>query len=212
MEQRPEHEQDVILVRNILVDDDFYDEEENYSYADKFQVRWNGTPFSIKAGGERLFPRYIAKHFAKHLADRVLTLQAQRGSYEPRLNSATERPKILQQILVGVHEYYGDEPEYDEGKAAAEKVEQINAVSIGKIPDPMVGNLRPDPKPTSEILEEAKNNPDPITEEEKQKEELTGKRTATKEQLLLECARLDIPVTGKESRPELLSKLKAFTG
>lgn len=214
IEGRKPHQEDMMVVHNILVDDDFFDEENNYSHKDKFQVRWNGTPWSIRAGEQRVLPRYIANHFAKHLADRKLTHEAELEKREPRLNSATERPRILNQIILGVYEYYGDDPR-SEDERVQEKVEEVNnAIGLGTIPDPTLGVLRPDPKPASEILENAKNTPDPVpTPVEEDKENASQeKKYRSKEQLLMECTNLDIDVTGNETRAELEKKIAEFVG
>lgn len=58
----------------------------------------NAAPFIIEAGKTRMFPRYIAEHYAKHLADHMLTAK------EIDINHKVERPKLLTEIIRGIRE------------------------------------------------------------------------------------------------------------
>lgn len=63
---------DLVVVRNILIDDATIDPEYQGSRADYFEVRYDGEPLRIPPGETRVLPRYLAEHFAKHLADYIL--------------------------------------------------------------------------------------------------------------------------------------------
>ena len=97
---------DVVPVTRIVVDQEtgqrstIYDQQvEEYRHADYFQCKYSGKPFRVRPGETRLMPRFIAEdHFAKHLADHILT---KRGK---PTNSASERPKVLAEIIIGVQE------------------------------------------------------------------------------------------------------------
>ena len=64
--------EDLYVVCNILTDDEGTDSS-GYSYADYFEVKWDGKQTSIKPGETAILPEYLANHFAKHLIDYLLT-------------------------------------------------------------------------------------------------------------------------------------------
>lgn len=61
------------VICNILVDDTTDDLVYGQSYADYFQVNWNGAPFRLAPGESAIVPRYLADHFATHMIDYLMT-------------------------------------------------------------------------------------------------------------------------------------------
>ena len=80
----------------------------------------NAAPFIVEAGKTRMFPRYIAEHFAKHLANHILTAK------EIDINHKVERPKLLTEIIRGTRESFG-------GPAQPEVVE-IDTTPLKEVP------------------------------------------------------------------------------
>lgn len=60
----------------------------------------NNAPIVIEAGKTRMFPRYMADHYARHLADHILTAR------KLNTNHKAERPKILAEIYRGMKESF----------------------------------------------------------------------------------------------------------
>ena len=155
---------DVLPVTRVVIDSEtgqrstIYDQVvEEFNHAEYFQVKFSGKPFRVFPGKTRLMPRFIAEdHFAKHLADHILT---KRGK---PINSATERPRVLKEIIVGVQEYYLQDEVLDEGGAAASQVETLNAqeearaINMGVIPPQAVGILKEEGPSLDDILKTAK--------------------------------------------------------
>ena len=83
-----------MVVCNILVDDLTRDPEYQGSRADYFEVRYDGEPLRIPPGETRVLPRYLAEHFAKHLADYILTRNGQ------MVHDELLRAPLLSQIIL----------------------------------------------------------------------------------------------------------------
>lgn len=64
----------------------------------------NAAPIIIEAGKTRMFPRYLADHFADNLADHMLTAR------ELNTDNPVERPKLLAEIYRGVKESFAGAP------------------------------------------------------------------------------------------------------
>ena len=155
---------DVLPVTRSLVDPEtgqrstIYDQVvEEYNHKDYFQCKFSGKPFRIKPGETRRMPRFIAEdHFAKHLADHILT---KRGK---PINSSSERPRVLKEIIIGVDEYYLQDDVLDEGTAAQSQVDALNpqeearAINMGIIPPQAVGILKDEGPSLDDILKNAK--------------------------------------------------------
>mgnify|MGYP001585984974 FL=1 len=155
---------DVLPVTRRLVDPEtgqastIYDQVvEEYNHKDYFQCKFSGKPFRIKPGETRRMPRFIAEdHFAKHLADHILQKR------NKPINSSTERPRVLKEIIIGVDEYYLQDDVLDEGSAAQSQVDKLNpieeakAINMGIIPPDAVGKLVPEGPSLDDILKNAK--------------------------------------------------------
>lgn len=130
------HQEDTLIVRNILVGDDtevqdvipyanakpgidpnsgaqhFVNQietdvyEHSWSTKDFFEVRWDGRPHRIKPGETRRMPRYLADHFAKILIDFILTQREEKEKLTGLLKNRQERAKLYKQIIIGVDSYY----------------------------------------------------------------------------------------------------------
>lgn len=164
-----------------------------------FEIRWNGRTHRIMAGEKRALPRYLAEHFANKLADQILGMQDPKGTLG-YVNSSTRRPELIDQILIEVVSWHNDADLPDNANdAAIERAKQYNdasAIDNGQIPSNRYGNLRPEKTPVQAGQSEApKADEDPF-----------GKRT--KEQLLKEAVDLGLDVTGKETKAEIIDKIK----
>lgn len=258
--------EDIILVKNIDVDCNdittdvvrtsrkifnpetgatstvFEDQVEEWSHKDYFQVRWSGHPHRIKPGETRRMPRYIADHFAKYLADHILAKREKAEKRTGLVQSIVERPKVLAQILLKVDEYYLRDSFSDEGARAVAEVEALNpaeevsAISVGVVPPPAVGVLKPEPPSLDEVMKKAGEE---ASESLPEATKITGspaahikgstqKKTATtagssktslfdkdkplpsKTELLRTAYEMGLDVTGDETQEQLAAMLKGF--
>lgn len=155
---------------------------EHWNHKDGFLVRWGKQPFSIKPGKTRVMPRYLANHYANHLSDHIFNKMVLRGEVKEG-SRKFEKEKLINKIIIGVYEYHLQQPTLTEAEQAVKIVENLN-------------------KPESVV------NNEEIPTTKKQKKE---KKELTKEKLIESCEKLDIKLTGKESKAELKSKIKEFT-
>jgi len=225
-----EHSQDIILVRNIDVNcqevtystigrtvkrvdedtkaeyTDYLTVPEEYNHSEYFMVKWGGQPMKIAPGQTKLLPRYIAEHYAKHLADHVLGLREIAEKRVGLIQSPVERPKTLKEILVSVQTWFNDMGEVDEGLKIAEEVEKLNEgvnlseTDMGLVRNPTVGRLVQESKPLDEILAEA----------EKVDEGEVKAGEPTRAQLIEELHKMGEIVTGKETKAILQQKLRGY--
>lgn len=198
-----------------------YDEVFEYNHADYFIVRYASEAFAIRPGETRRMPRYLAEHYAKHLVNHILE---KRGI---ALTHAIIRPKTLAEILVGVDTYFYGDIAITEGMKTLQEFNTLNDPSettgfhhnsinlatenAGIIADPIMGELKPEPKPLEEILKEADNLDEQITEESAQSLHLKPDTIRpTKATLIKELNQYGEELTGKESVMQLLNKLKKY--
>lgn len=106
-----------------------------------FTVHWGKNPITLQPGEQATLHRFIAQHFAKHLADKILLQKeadhkakymAQPGAsakdYQPKnyLNSRTERPKVVATIITGVYRYFTAQGSaYDPNAAEQARIQQM---------------------------------------------------------------------------------------
>jgi hypothetical protein len=76
-------ELDTIIVKNPLKED--------------FNVRFNGEPYTVKAGEEKTFPSFLAFHFAKHLSDKILSKEVEK--IKKAKSDNPYRPEVGQLLL-----------------------------------------------------------------------------------------------------------------
>lgn len=197
---------DIVRVRRTEVDEETgrrstYEEEvpEEWSHKDYFQVRWSNVPHRIKPGETRRMPRYIAEHYAKHLADHILQKMEKETGRTNLVRNPVERPKVMSKIIVGVDEYFIQGEASDEGERVAEEVEELNrrAVDLGKVDDPMMADKVDDP--VDDIIKQVESD-----------EKATDDKLPPRSELMKECAKLGIKFDIKETSQELADKIKAF--
>lgn len=213
-----ESKQDTLIVRNIDLNCHEIDSEYGYDHSEYFMVKYDGQPFKIRPGETRKMPRYVAEHFAKHLANHVLIKEeeASGGSKRGLMTSATRRPQVLKEILVGVDSWYNDDESFQsEGEKAAEIDQELNpeekAMDLGVVDDPMMGKLTPDVKPIEEIIKASGVEDDQVVETSELPEKPTiddRLNRMTKNELIRECDKLGETVTGRETNAELITLIK----
>lgn len=246
-----EHELDVLLVRNIDVgcDDkstdivkitrrvkdpesgveltEYAEVADEFQHSEYFQVKWGGAPIRVAPGQTRKMNRFVAEHYAKHLADHIL---AKREIDEKRvglINHAVERPKVLEQIIIGVDSQFNDLGMVDEGTQALQQFESLNRSVVaaemgmstggsydlpGEVDAGVVSRDHFKPgkeiKSTEEILEIAAG------QEDGDVSTTTDERFAdkTRGQLFKEIRQMDptYNFTGKENKDQLIGVLQRF--
>lgn len=216
--------QDILLVCNIDVGCEEYDTDYGHSHSEFFQVNYGGRPFRITPGQTRRMPRYLADHFAKHLANHVLMRQEQETGRRGMMQSPIERPRTLGRILVGVDEWYNEAPSLDDGARAEKQVDTLNRIEdtervmdLGEMPNQTLGVLKQEGPPLDEIIKNAglasKDSDAPVDMPPEDKTTSLfdkDKPLPNKEALLKACYDQNIEVTGKESQEQLASKLRSF--
>lgn len=144
------HQNDILLVRNIDLDcpevtqdmipgshrerdDDTgaeYTRYDNYPYEfqhkDYFAVRWASREHKIAPGETKLLPRFLAEHYAKHLANHILEKRERAEGRIGLQTNAIERPKVLNQIILKTVQRFEDDDEQDEGLLALRQAEELN--------------------------------------------------------------------------------------
>ena len=125
--------QDLIEIANIDISCDLPDPDVHPQGIDSFVVAFDRVPHSINAGETRIFPRYLADHIAKHMADHILTKSK-------KLVRDATRPKILEEIYRGVKESYSAPKLETQGEIVAKQVQEanvppppVNSVSSGEL-------------------------------------------------------------------------------
>lgn len=93
----------------------------HFNHATGFQVRWSGQPFTILPGQSRVWPRYLAEHFAYHLCNHMLDKLGPNHRTNP-----LERPAMLKRIIIKEEPEFGVEPD-SVGAATLKQVEKMNA-------------------------------------------------------------------------------------
>lgn len=241
-----EHEQDIMLVRNIDVDcedtsvdivkttrrirdsetgaeiTEYLELTDECDHSKYFQVKWGGQRFRIAPGQTRRMPRFIAEHFTKHLADHILGKREIEEKRVGLINHPIERPKIIEEILLGVDEPFNALGEIDDALEAFNQVEELNskvAAEVGynthgvkshELPGEVNAGLvsrdhfKPgeEIKSTEEILGQVQEDPKD-----------TPEVTKTRAELIREIRQLDpiYKLKGTENKGQLLSILGRFS-
>lgn len=126
--------------------------EGEFDHSEYFEVRYNGQPFRIEPGETKVFPRYIAEHYAKHLADHILQKKEETENRQGLVQSKIERPKVLDQILE-VRQWFLEGQKVEQSPLSAD-TPGILTQDLGNIPNYALGDLKPEPKTAEEILNE----------------------------------------------------------
>lgn len=118
--------------------------------AEDFTVRFNGEPYTLKAGAQVHYPRFLALHIARHISDKLLSdkkeaLRKKHGKDNPYVPQAStlfnhdnpSRRIALYQILrdtelvqeavtkSNLKGFVGEMAEYDEYIASQQKATKI---------------------------------------------------------------------------------------
>lgn len=141
-----------------------------FNHGDYFQCLWDLRPFRIEPGKTRLMPRYIAEHYAKHLANHMLGKEERQSGRQGLIQSNVARPRMLARIMKRVVEYYqqgelltpGEQAEAD--FARLNPKEEARAVPLGTVPPTAVGVLAPEPPSLDQIMKEAGSGSEEPTE------------------------------------------------
>ena len=116
MPKQPDpHPGDILIVRNIDVD--CSQEDEGFNHKDCFRVNWGGKPYSITPGESKRFPRFLAEHYAKHLANHI---------YDISEDKSRSRQEIIDESIVKVDEWYNADPLKDENEEVSDWIETLN--------------------------------------------------------------------------------------
>ena len=210
---------DIVKVSNRIVDDEgnvstqIYDKHEEWGHADFFQVKFDGKPYRIAPGKVALLPRFVAEHFAKHLADHLLQKKEDDSGRRGLVQSPIERPKVILQILREVNSEIGTMPEPAQEtlpELEPEVVDNDPVEDAGVIPNTAIGTLVPEPPTLDELLEtagETQPEPDAVPVEQTSISD-PEKPEPTRKQLIELCHQQNIDITGKENKSQLIEKLK----
>lgn len=244
-----EHELDVLLVRNIDVGCDgksadivkttrrvkdpengtelteYVELTDEFNHEDYFQVKWGGAPIRVAPGQTRKMNRFVAEHYAKHLADHILAKREIDENKPGLINHPVERPKVLEQIIIGVDSQFNDLGMVDEGTQALQQFESLNRSAVaaemgmgggsyelpGEVNAGVVSRDHFKPgkeiKSTEEILAVAAEQPE--VESTSSDERFANK---TRGQLFAEIRQMDptYSFTGKETKDQLIGALQRF--
>lgn len=132
-----------------------------------FTVKWAGVEYTLMPGEKKIWMRFLAEHFAKHLTNSILLKKEQAhkkeylakgGSerdYIPKsyMNSRELRPITIQSILTGVYQYH-QQNNADPSSMIQQQIDQLNPqaqnqpkereIDAGEAPDPLYGVLKGD--------------------------------------------------------------------
>lgn len=216
---------DILLVANPDLNCEDVDSLEGWSHKDYFEVKWDKRPHRIAPGQTRRMPRWLSLHYAKHLADHLLTKEEEETGKKGLMQSPVRRPQVLATILLAIEELFEEPSKVTEGEEVARKVKDLNIppafteavgggksmelgeTSIGEVPEPTIGVLNPEPK-IEEIMKEAGKLEE--TEEAKTSIWDKDKPKPTRRELVEEADKLGIELTGKENVDQLIEKIKKF--
>lgn len=232
-----EHQEDTVIVKNILVGDNTEVEEvipyatakreqgrqdpfaqiDNHIYnhtwntKDFFEVRWDGRPHRIKPGQERFFPRYLADHFAKNLIDFILIKREEKEKITGLVKNRLERAKLYEQIIVGTAQYYNGDPldGASEGLRVERQVEEMNskAYDLGEAVNPAIGYGTSDQPP--EKIEEVKQvTPAHIGDAPKTQQDIV--KDKSRQELMKEAKLLGIDVTANMTKEQVAAAILNF--
>lgn len=117
-------------------------------------VKWGGIDYTLGPGQQIIWQRFLAEHFAKHLANDILLLKekAHKDAYLAKgghltdyksvayLNSKKHRPPVVASILTGTYSYHQAQRAVDPNLAAQQEIERINREANG-VKEPEATNL-----------------------------------------------------------------------
>lgn len=194
-----QHSDDIILVRNPHVGCAHFEEEEGYSHADKYLVRYNNVPFAVDAGSVKRFPRYLAEHFAKHLIDHILQQQEDEGKGMMLIRNERKREELKKEIFADVEQTF-EEDTRTPAEVDAQKIDALNQDFLRRAKE-AVPSTPVNAAEESELLtsEDADIPPPP-----------TDYATWTQSDLLREAKERGITLKFGEKKVDVIAKLVAF--
>lgn len=189
----PINPEDIVEVTNIDINCELLDPEIHIHGKNIATVRYDNIPHDIEVGKTRLFPGYLAVHYAKHLVDHILTAR------KKPTNDAILRPKLINEILGDIKESFSSPVTKTPGEVTAEKVQEVNkerelpAMDVGTDSNP-TGEVAP-----AEVLPETYNGG--VTE---------VKEPPTNAELRAELDQLGIKWNITDNKETLMAKIKEF--
>lgn len=207
---------DIVKVSNRVLDaegnvsTEIFDKHDEWSHSDFFQVKFDGKPYRIAPGKTALLPRFVAEHFAKHLANHLLQKKEDETGRRGLVSSPTERPNILKQIITEVNTGEFTMPTVSEPVIATPAVDNTPTEDAGIVPNTAEGVLIPEPPTLAEILVVAGEDPNKVDRIPINETSIVDdkKPLPTRKQLIELCYNQSIDITGMETKAELIEKLK----
>jgi len=219
-------ETDIVRVPRTLIDSEgretagYYEEiEDSWDNSKGFRVRWGGKPHIIKPGESKAMPRFLAEHWADKLADHMLLRMGK------KLNDKVARKQLLNKILEEVESFY-EEDTRDEGDILSAEMLEYERNQKGRIREreleidnDVTHFMGRTEEPENDDLIDLSSIPEPMDMPPVSSAQADGKKVAklndqinppTKAELIAECTALEIELTGKETIPQLIQKIKQF--
>lgn len=205
---------DIIKISNRIQDDEgnistqIFDKHEEWNHAEFFRVKYDGKPYEVAPGKTKLFPRFVAEHFAKHLADHMLQKKEDETGRKGLVQSAVERPKVLDKILT---ELNNEVPEsLTTPEPPLDPIDTTPVEDAGTVPPTAVGDLKPEPPTLAQLLIVAGEDPDKVDRIPIEETSIVDdkKPLPTRKQLIELCYQQSVDITGTENKAELIEKLK----
>jgi hypothetical protein len=231
-----EHQEDTVIVQNILIGDETEIEEvipyaiakqeqgnpspfsqidnhifnHTWNTKDFFEVRWDGRPHRIKPGQQRFFPRYLADHFAKNLIDFILIKREEKEKLTGLVKNRLERKKLYDQIIVDTAQYYNGDPlgGASEGLRVERQVQEMNskAYDLGEAYNPALGYGTTDKPP--EKVEEIQPTPEVTHATAKTQDDIV--KDKSRQELMKEAKQLGIDVTPSMTKEQVSAAILNF--
>lgn len=208
---------DIVKVSNRVQDDEgnlstqIFDKHEEWNHADFFRVKFDGKPYEVAPGKTKLFPRFVAEHFAKHLADHLLQKKENATNRKGLVQSPVERPKVLAQIIVEVNQDIQTSPaDVPVDQTVTQLEDNLPTEDAGVVPNTAIGELKPEPPTLEELLRVAGEDPTKVDRIPIEETSISDdkKPLPTRKQLIELCYQQSIDITGMETKAELIEKLK----
>lgn len=180
--------------------------EHSFKPSEAFEFKWGGKIYRMRPNQKRVFPRYLAEHFAKHLANAMLGEKDPMGT-KKLVSSVTERPKLIKKIILGtVSHVGGDMEEVTADDLAMQQAEQYNESVDNGDYDPLLGELVPDADDDTTATDDGDGLDD--TNQDPPANDPFEKRT--KEELIKEAAQLGVDIKSTDKKDDIIAKIKAF--
>lgn len=180
-----EHPEDTLIVYNPL--------------NKPFTVRWSGISRTLPPHGTGQYPRYLAEHIAKHLADFVLQVKEYQykkahGKEVNLMRNTKERTKVLTLIIRGVASYFM--PEDTTGLQISQQLSDPTAdevksmVEVGDLTEDDIMGVTMDSIEIADVPEGRAIGND-----------------SSKQDIMEQLKILGVEFSDRETKPELLAKL-----